>query len=148
MALERGGVADGRPDMNSTTAPARFVDDSTFATAELRSGHPDLFEPLKAQPFQFDRDAFGARAESDPHTGRLTMAARLASFFRQRPDEWIDGDVLAGICGRYAWRTRVSDIRRAPYLMNVVNQQRRVGHATVSEYKYLPAPPADLGGAA
>lgn len=74
-----------------------------------------------------------------------TMAGRLAEFFRARPGEWIDGRVVADVAGAYAWRTRISDLRRPPFAMAVENRQRRVERPdgstfTVSEYRYLPTP--------
>lgn len=66
---------------------------------------------------------------------------RLAEFFRKHPGEWIDGRAIATIAGSYAWRTRVSDLRRSPFKMSISNRQRRVtenGNTfTVSEYIYL-----------
>lgn len=67
-----------------------------------------------------------------------SLADRLAEFFRSRPGQWIDGRQLAHVAGSYAWRTRVSDLRRAPYFMTITNRQRRVrvGDKTfiISEY--------------
>ena len=119
------------------------------------SGQHDLFAP---RSFTFNpREAFhapsvemsaGLRAApqaADPET----MAGRVAAFFRGRPDEWIDGRELMTVAGSYGWRTRVSDIRRAPYNMRIDNRQRRVGRFVVSEYRYVPAgADVDLGGAA
>jgi hypothetical protein len=72
-----------------------------------------------------------------------TLTDQLAEFFRRRPGQWIDGVVLAQIAGRYAWRSRVSELRRPPYSMRVQNRQRHVRAGdmakwTVSEYRYLP----------
>jgi hypothetical protein len=36
---------------------------------------------------------------------------RLADYFKRHPGQWIDGSVLEGIAGKYAWRTRISDCR-------------------------------------
>jgi hypothetical protein len=73
----------------------------------------------------------------------MTMAAKVAAFFEARPNVWIDGEILARIAGRYAWRTRISDLRRAPWNLRVENRQRRVrtqdGRTfTVSEYRLVP----------
>jgi hypothetical protein len=71
-----------------------------------------------------------------------TRVRRLAEYFRERPGCWIDGRTLGRIGGCYAWRSRVSDLRRAPFHMTVENRQRVVqtkdGAVTVSEYRYLP----------
>jgi hypothetical protein len=74
----------------------------------------------------------------------MTRAAIVAAFFRERPHVWIDGRDLSLIAGCYAWRTRVADIRRAPYFMTIENRQRRVprtdgrGAYVVSEYCFRP----------
>lgn len=41
----------------------------------------------------------------------LSLRDAIAQYFRDHPHEWIDGMVLEGIGGRYAWRSRVSDAR-------------------------------------
>lgn len=74
---------------------------------------------------------------------RLTRAAALAQFFRARPGIWIDGRELAEVAGAYGWRSLVADLRRAPFLMVVQNQQKRRraangGTFIVSEYRYVP----------
>jgi hypothetical protein len=72
-----------------------------------------------------------------------TRVRRLAEYFRERPGCWIDGRTLGSIAGSYAWRTRVSDLRRAPFYMQIENRQRTVqtddGPITVSEYRFVPA---------
>lgn len=86
-----------------------------------------------------------------------SFAESLAAFFRERPGQWIDGRMLEHVAGRYAWRSRVSDIRRAPFKMRIDNRQRRIakltpaapGRAevqetiTISEYCFVPDPPAE-----
>lgn len=72
----------------------------------------------------------------------MSRAQLLADFFKRRPLVWIDGRELE-IAGRYAWRSRVSDLRRAPYFMDLENRQRRIestdGTAiVVSEYRFVP----------
>ena len=68
----------------------------------------------------------------------------LAEFFRERPGIWHDGRDLARLGGAYAWRTRLSELRMAPYSMNIENRQRRVPpnggqpSFTVSEYRLMP----------
>jgi hypothetical protein len=72
----------------------------------------------------------------------VTRAERLAAFFRERPGCWIDGRRLGAIGGCYAWRSRVSDLRRAPFYMEIENRLRAVstddGLITVSEYRFVP----------
>jgi hypothetical protein len=67
------------------------------------------------------------------------LVQQLAEFFRQRAGVWIDGRELARIAGAYAWRTRVSDLRRPPFFLNIENRLRHVrvdGRAfTISEYR-------------
>jgi hypothetical protein len=85
-----------------------------------------------------------------------SFAETLAIYFKARPLQWIDGKMLALVAGGYAWRSRVSDIRRAPFGMKIENRQRHVErlavgdllgpHAkvAVSEYRYVPPdPPAE-----
>ena len=83
------------------------------------------------------------RALSERAVGKqVTRVSRLAAFFRERPDFWVDGRVLGPIGGNYAWRSRVSDLRRAPFLMTIENRQRSVqtdnGPVVISEYRYVP----------
>jgi hypothetical protein len=79
----------------------------------------------------------------------VTRAERLASFFRERPGCWIDGRMLGAIAGSYAWRTRVSDLRRAPFYMQIENRLRTIetenGPVLISEYRLVP--PTVAGGA-
>jgi len=71
----------------------------------------------------------------------LTFAARLAAHFHSRPNQFIDGLELAKIGGVYAYRTRLSELRRAPFNMVIENRQRRMFTGTViSEYRFVPAP--------
>jgi hypothetical protein len=41
-----------------------------------------------------------------------TLNDRLEEFLKARPNAWIDGSYLAQVAGKYAWRSRVSDLRR------------------------------------
>lgn len=79
------------------------------------------------------------RSESSP-----SLTATLAAFFRDRPHVWIDGRQLGAVAGAYAWRTRLSELRRPPFCMTVVNRQRRVESTNgqffaISEYQFVPA---------
>jgi hypothetical protein len=75
----------------------------------------------------------------------VTKCEALANFFQAWPDRWHDGETLAAYGGKYAWRTRVADLRRAPYLMQIDNRVRRVCDPNgktlfkISEYRYTPA---------
>ena len=73
--------------------------------------------------------------------------AKVRAYFMAHPDEWVSADDLARIGGRYAWRTRVSDVRRLDGL-TIVNRVRTVlaegsdvpqRAYRVSEYCYVPA---------
>jgi len=77
----------------------------------------------------------------------MTLTDRLERFFREHPDTWIDGKDLAGTAGTYAWRSRVSDVRRRlrPWGYTITNRQRRVRLSkdrlyTVSEYRMEAQP--------
>lgn len=75
----------------------------------------------------------------------MTRLEALAAFFRARPGVWVDGRELSTLAGTYAWRSRCSDLRRAPYSMAIANRQRRVkrpddtSFVIISEYRYEPA---------
>lgn len=73
----------------------------------------------------------------------VTLTAKLAAFFRERPGVWHDGRVIAGVAGYAGFRGRISDIRRPPFNMRVENRTRRPRgrdgiRFTVSEYRYIP----------
>lgn len=74
----------------------------------------------------------------------MSLAERLAAHFRAHPGVWLDGaHEIASIAGSYAWRTRISDLRREPFNMAIQNRVRRVTRTDgstyqVSEYRYIP----------
>lgn len=72
---------------------------------------------------------------------RATFAQQLADYFTAREGQWIDGRTLATVGGSYAWRSRLTDLRRQ-YRMQIDNRQRRVtsGGETfvISEYRLVP----------
>jgi len=78
-----------------------------------------------------------------------SLIDRLAAFFRAHPRVWFDGRELAAIGGQYAWRTRISNLRRAPFHLTIRNRQRKVNadgrSYVISEYCYLPDDPAREG---
>ncbi len=65
----------------------------------------------------------------------IGFTRRLADYFEANRGRWIDGRELATIAGAYAWRTRLSECRRAPYLLTVENRIRFVGKVKISEYR-------------
>lgn len=69
---------------------------------------------------------------------RPTMADLLQALFYAGPDTWIDGRELAQHGGCYAWRSRLSDLRKRG--MVIENRQRRTrsrsGEYVVSEYRW------------
>ena len=80
-----------------------------------------------------------------------TLNEQLAHYFVAHPLTWIDGVKLEQIAGRYAWRSRVSDLRKPPFDMTIENRQRRITPPkdrpllkpyTVSEYRFVPRPEA------
>jgi hypothetical protein len=76
----------------------------------------------------------------------MSRAERLANYFRRSPGQWIDGRVLATVAGYYGWRSRISDVRRPPYNLQIENRMRTVRQPdgsvfVVSEYRMvLPTP--------
>lgn len=94
---------------------------------------------------------------------RKSKNQELAEFFHARPNVWIDGRSLE-FAGRYAWRTRVSNLRAAPFSMTIENRVRVVAdhpnernpaefaefqtngslkYFKISEYRYVPPPMPD-----
>lgn len=78
-----------------------------------------------------------------------SLVETLAAYFRARPRQWIDGLALAQVAGSYAWRSRLSELRRPPFTMTIENRQYKRDRFTVSEYRFVPEeahaapPPAD-----
>jgi hypothetical protein len=73
----------------------------------------------------------------------MNFTRRVADYFEAHPDEWIDGRVLEGIGGRYAWRTRISNCRTQLGL-DIENRLRRVRTESgqtfvISEYRFVGA---------
>lgn len=68
-----------------------------------------------------------------------TYTERVAALFKARPGVWIPWYELARIGGAMAWRTRVSDVRKAPFLMTIENKiERREDGVKVSFYRWVP----------
>lgn len=69
---------------------------------------------------------------------KVSFLDRVAELFRSKPNEWIDGRVLAQVGGAYAWRTRVSECRRLRG-MTIENRERKHPNGwTISEYRWVP----------
>lgn len=71
---------------------------------------------------------------------RETCCARIARLLLSKRGEWFDGRELSRVGGVYGWRSRSSDLRKAPWYLDVENRQRTVrredGSAfVVSEYR-------------
>jgi hypothetical protein len=67
---------------------------------------------------------------------------KLEALFKARPYEWIDGKELAEVAGGYAWRTRVSNLRKQRG-MEIGNDVVRRWDAQgkpfkTSYYRYVP----------
>lgn len=75
----------------------------------------------------------------DALLSRNSLCARLAKFLLSKRGHWIDGRTLAKVAGAYGWRTRVSDLRKAPWWLSIDNRVRTVeDHGVtgrVSEYR-------------
>ena len=71
-----------------------------------------------------------------------SLRDNLALYFQQHANVWIDGVTLEMIAGRYAWRSRVSDLR-TQLGMDIRNRQMRQTDETGkrwtrSDYMYVP----------
>ena len=109
------------------------------------NGRDDSLFPGQAQSFTFDGDPLGhgrtngsvVDDSTTSHTRTQTLCAKVARLLRSRPGEWIDGREIAEHGGRYAWRTRLSDLRREPWCLTIENRQRRERGYVVSEYRLV-----------
>lgn len=81
---------------------------------------------------------------------RPSLADRLADYFRQRPGVWVNAFELFEVAGSFAWRSRISDLRRAPFNMVIENDwyDVRIGERKFREtvYRYQPPLPTRQGG--
>ena len=70
---------------------------------------------------------------------RDSMCARIARHLLAHRGQWIDGQVLSKLGGYAAYRTRISDLRKAPWCLNVENRYRHMKDGDrkwiVSEYR-------------
>lgn len=67
----------------------------------------------------------------------MSLNDRLAAYFRERPNTWVDGRDLATVAGAYAWRSRCSELRTQRG-MTIENRQRHYDGFTISEYRWVP----------
>jgi hypothetical protein len=58
----------------------------------------------------------------------MTLTDKLERFLLEHPNTWIDGKDLAGTAGTYAWRSRVSDVRKRFRARgwDIENRQKRI----------------------
>lgn len=78
----------------------------------------------------------------------VSFTQHVADYFKARPMEWISAVALESVGGRQGWRTRVSDCR-LELGMAIENRVTRLTDSegkpwTLSEYRYVPDPPADV----
>jgi hypothetical protein len=73
-------------------------------------------------------------------TERLSLCDKLEAYLKDRPGMWIDGSEFERVAGKYAWRTRLSDLRRkrGMRIENRVRTIKRDGYSfKVSEYLFV-----------
>lgn len=80
----------------------------------------------------------------DQLLARETYCAKVARLLLSKRGEWFDYWQVAQVGGQCAWRTRISDIRKAPWFLDVENRQTRVTRPdgssfVVSQYRIAPA---------
>jgi hypothetical protein len=86
-----------------------------------------------------------------------SLCESLAAYFQAHSNEWVDARQLLSIAGFAGWRTRISDLRKPPFSMEIQNRvYKQVNLAgeryTVSEYKFVAPvkanqPALDFSGA-
>jgi hypothetical protein len=72
---------------------------------------------------------------------RLSLCDKLEAYLRARPLKWIDGRMFGPIAGEFAWRTRISNLRRdrGMTIENRVRTIKREGFSyRISEYMFVP----------
>jgi hypothetical protein len=75
---------------------------------------------------------------------RTAACIQLAVYFLARPNQDIPAPDLVPLGGLCSWRTRISDLRKAPYHLDIRNETRTARRADGSAYKasfyrYIPA---------
>lgn len=71
---------------------------------------------------------------------RPSRLEALAAFFIARPNSWQSALDVMPIGGTLSWRSRVADLRRPPWNLNIRNRQRMVRRpdgtkVLISEYR-------------
>lgn len=67
-----------------------------------------------------------------------SACAKLARWFRDRPGLRVSAwDVMQASGHALAWRTRVSDLRKPPFRMDIQNEQEQHGRQKRSFYRYV-----------
>ena len=70
----------------------------------------------------------------------MSKTEAVAQVFRARPGEWISAIDLTKAGGLLSWRTRISDLRKPPYSMQIENRtERHPAYGTVSFYRFTDA---------
>ncbi len=128
------GRQDSTRHLDSLKARVRLDGDADRARGcrdEHLARDGELFPSVPPPAAAFDHDPRG----SDSPTS--TFCDRLAAFLTSQPNQWVDGRAIASVAGYYAWRSRISDLRRPPYNLNIENRQYRQGRHTISEYRLV-----------
>jgi hypothetical protein len=86
---------------------------------------------------QIKHEHFSAPAPLRDLLAGESFCAALARVFIARRGEWIDGLELSQVGGVYAWRSRIAELRKAPWYLDITNRQRRrvEGGRVISEYR-------------
>ena len=77
---------------------------------------------------------------------RTAALVQLAVYFAARPGQHISALDLMSLGGWCSWRTRISELRKPPYNMDIRNETRTQRRADGSPYKasfYLYVPAAE-----
>jgi hypothetical protein len=72
---------------------------------------------------------------------RLSLCDKLEAYLKARAGIWIDGRMFGPIAGEFAWRTRISNLRRdrGMKIENRVRTIKREGFSyRISEYMFVP----------
>ena len=52
----------------------------------------------------------------------MSKVEAVAQLFRSKPGEWVPAPDLVRVGGMLGWRTRISDLRKPPYSMQIENR--------------------------
>ena len=67
-----------------------------------------------------------------------TATQRVAALFQSKPGEWLSAMDIVKAGGFLSWRTRVSELRRAPYSMQIEWRSEQHGRRKHSFYRWAP----------